>query len=139
MVYSAVDVDVLLITRIRDKALVVALSHLVLNSRLLKIRVKASKETRQVRRGCYSSNDDSDDNKDNKDSNNSKSNLTALDYRPSLIFDNNMTRNEAAKRLAKHYLLPFFYKDLQQLANIVPLVPDFPRLGIKFRHVLNIS
>jgi hypothetical protein len=44
-VYSAIDVDMLLITKIRDKALVVALLHLVLNSKLLKICVKANKET----------------------------------------------------------------------------------------------
>jgi hypothetical protein len=135
-VYSAVDVNVLLITRIRDEALVAALSHLVLDSRLLKIRVKASEETQQVRQGCYSSNNNSNN---NKDSNNGKSNLTALDYCPSLIFDNNTTRNEAAKRLTKHYLLPFFYKDLQQLANMVCLVPNFLRLGIEFYYVLNIS
>jgi adenine phosphoribosyltransferase len=75
----------------------------------------------------------------NKDSKNSKSNLTALDYRPSLIFDNDTTGNEAAKRLAEHYLLPFFHEDLQRLANMVPPVPDFPRPGIEFHHVLGIS
>jgi hypothetical protein len=65
--------------------------------------------------------------------------LTALDYRPSLIFDNNTTGNEAAKRLAEHYLLPFFHEHLQRLANIVRPVPDFPRPGIEFRHMLDIS
>ena len=39
MVYSAIDVNVLLITRIRDEAPVVALSHLVLDSRLLEVHV----------------------------------------------------------------------------------------------------
>jgi hypothetical protein len=96
----------------RDEAPVAALSHLVLDNRLLEIRVKASEETWRVRQGCHSGDDDSDDNKDNKDSNNGRSNLTALDYRPSLIFDNDTTGNEAAKRLAKHYLLPFFNEDL---------------------------
>jgi adenine phosphoribosyltransferase len=139
VVYGAVDVDVLLITGMRDEAPVAALSHLVPDSRLLEIRVKASEETRRVRRGCHGGDDDGDDNKDNKDSNNGRSNLTALDYRPSLIFDNDMTGNEAAKRLAEHYLLPFFHEDLQRLANMVPPVPDFPRPGIEFRHVLDIS
>jgi hypothetical protein len=73
---------------------------------------------------------------DNKDSNNSRSNLTALDYRPSLIFDNDTTGNEAAKRFAEHYLLPFFHEDLQPLANMVRPVPDFLRPGIEFCHVL---
>jgi adenine phosphoribosyltransferase len=139
VVYGAVDVDVLLITGMRDEAPVAALSHLVPDSRLLEIRVKASEETRRVRRRCHGGDDDGDDNKDNKDSNNGRSNLTALDYRPSLIFDNDTTGNEAAKRLAEHYLLPFFHEDLQRLANMVRPVPDFPRPGIEFRHVLDIS
>jgi adenine phosphoribosyltransferase len=73
------------------------------------------------------------------DSNNSGSNLTALDYRPSLIFDNDTTGKEAAKRFAEHYLLPFVHEDLQRLANMVRQVPNFPRPGIEFRHVLGIS
>ena len=43
MVYGAADADVLLITGIRDKAPIAALSHLVLDSRLLEVRVQASK------------------------------------------------------------------------------------------------
>jgi hypothetical protein len=136
VVYGAVVVDVLLITGMRDEAPVAALSHLVPDSRLLEIRVKASEETRRVRQGCHGGDDDGED---NKDSNNGRLNLTALDYRPSLIFDNDATGNEAAKRLAEHYLLPFFHEDLQRLANMVRQVPDFPRLGIEFRHVLDIS
>jgi adenine phosphoribosyltransferase len=139
VVYGAGDVDVLLITGMRDEAPVATLSHLVPDSRLLEIRVKASEETRRIRRGCHGSDDDGNDNKDNKDSNNGGSNLTALDYRPSLIFDNDTTGKEAAKRLAGHYLLPFFHEDLQRLANMVRQVPDFPRPGIEFRHVLGIS
>jgi hypothetical protein len=142
MVYSAADVNVLLITGLRDEVPVAALSHLVLDSRLLKICVKASKETRQVRREYHGGNNNSNNNKnskDSKDSNNSGLNLTALDYRPSLIFDNNTTGNEAAKRFAEHYLLPFVHKDLQRLAYIVRRVPDFSRPGIEFRHVLGIS
>jgi len=139
VVYGAADVDVLLITGMRDEAPVAALAHLVPDSRLLEIRVKASEETRHVRRGCHGSDNDNDSNQDNKDGNNSGSNLTALDYRPSLIFDNNTAGNEAAKRFAEYYLLPFFHKDLQRLAHMVRQVPDFPRPGIEFRHVLGIS
>jgi adenine phosphoribosyltransferase len=136
VVYGAVDVDVLLITGMRDEAPVAALSHLVPDSRLLEVHVQASEQTRRIRRGCHGGDDDGDD---NKDSNNSRSNLTVLDYRPSLIFDNDTTGNEAAKRFAEHYLLPFFHEDLQRLANMVRPVPDFPRPGIEFRHVLGIS
>jgi hypothetical protein len=103
---------VLLITGIRDEAPVAILSHLVPDSRLLEIRVKASEKTRRIRRGYHGSNNDSNNNKDNKDSNNNGSNLTALDYRPYLIFNNNTTRNKTAKRFAEHYLLLFVYEDL---------------------------
>ncbi|KIW96987.1 uncharacterized protein Z519_02378 [Cladophialophora bantiana CBS 173.52] len=78
-------------------------------------------------------------NKDNSNSNNARSDITALDYRPSLIFDNDTIGKEAAKRFAEHYLLPFVHGDLQRLANTVRLVPDFPRPGIEFRNVLGIS
>jgi adenine phosphoribosyltransferase len=136
VVYSAVGVDVLIITGMRDEAPVAALSHLVPESRLLEVHVQASEQTRRIRRGTNSGDSDGDD---NKDSNNSGSNLTSLNYRPSLIFDNDTTGNEAAKRFAEHYLLPFFHEDLQRLANMVRPVPDFPRPGIEFRHVLGIS
>jgi len=135
VVYSAQDVDVLVITGMRDEAPVAALSHLVPDSRLLEVHVQASEQTRRLRQGCQGGDSDGD----NKDSNNSGSNLTALDYGPSLIFDNDTTGNEAAKRFAEHYLLPFFHEDLQRLANMVRAVPDFPRPGIEFRHVLGIS
>ncbi|KAH8786253.1 phosphoribosyl transferase domain protein [Hyaloscypha finlandica] len=139
VVYGARDVDVLFITGMRDEAPVAALSHLIPESRLLEICVKASQETRRIRRRYHGGGNDSNGNEESKDSNNSKSDLTALDYRPSLIFDNDTTGNEAAKRLAEDYLLPFFHEDLQRLATMVRTVPDFPRPGIKFRHVLDIS
>ena len=136
VVYGAVDVNVLLITGMRDEAPVAAFSHLLPNSRLLEVHVQASEQTRRIRQGCHGGDDDGND---NKDSNTIRSNLIALDYRPSLIFDNDTTGDEAAKRFAENYLLPFFHKDLQGLANMVRLVPDFPRPGIGFHHVLGIS
>ena len=136
VVHSVVDVDVLLITGMRDEAPVAALSHLVPDSRLLEVRVQANEQTRRVRRGCHGRDGDGDD---KKDSNNSGSKLTAWDYQPSLIFDNNTTGNEAAEKFAEHYLLPFVHEDLQRLANTVRQVADFPRPGIEFRHVLGIS
>ncbi|KAL8916515.1 MAG: hypothetical protein Q9172_006277 [Xanthocarpia lactea] len=136
LVHSAVDVDVLLITGMREEAPVAALSHLVPDSRLLEVHVQASEQTRRIRRGCYGGNGDGGDGDDNK---NSGSNLTTLDYRPSLIFDNDTTGNEAAERFAEYYLLPFIHGDLQRLANMVRQVADFPCSGIEFRHVLGIS
>ncbi|KAK5991819.1 hypothetical protein PT974_05205 [Cladobotryum mycophilum] len=134
VVYSAVDVDVLLITGMRDEAPVAALSHLVPDSRLLEIHVKASEETRRIRRRYHGA-----DNGEDKDGNMGRPNLTSLDHRPSLIFANDTIGDEAAKRFAEHSLVPFIHQDLQRLANMVRPVPDFPRPGIEFRHVLNIS
>ena len=128
-VYDAVDVDMLFITGMRDEAPVAALSHLVPGSRLLEVRVKASKDTRRLRRGCQAGNDSADDNEGNKDGKDP----------PALILYNDETGPEAAKQFANQYLLPFFHEDLQRLANMVRLVPNFPRPGIEFRHVLDIS
>lgn len=136
VVYGAVDVDVLLITGMRDEAPVAALSHLVPDSRLLEVQVRASEQTRRIRRGCHGGDGDG---ADNKNSNNSGSNVTALDYRPSLIFHNDAAGSEAAKEFAENYLLPFVHEDLRRLANMVRQVADFPRPGIEFRHVLGIS
>ena len=136
VVYGAVDVDMLLITGMRDEAPVAALSHLVPDSRLLEVQVRASEQVQRTRRGCHGGDSDG---ADNKDSNNSGSNLTALDYRPSLIFHNDAAGSEAAKEFAEHYLLPFVHEDLRRLANMVRQVADFPRPGIDFRHVLGIS
>ncbi|KAF4534685.1 Phosphoribosyl transferase domain protein [Lasiodiplodia theobromae] len=135
VVHGAADIDVLLITGMRDKAPVATLSHLVPGSRLLEVYVQASDQTRRIRRGCHGCDDDDN----NKDGNNSELSLTALGHRPTLIFDNDTIGNEAAKSFAEHYLLPFFHEDLQRLADMVRAVPDFPRPGVEFRHVLGIS
>lgn len=136
VVYGAADVDVLLITGMRDEAPVPALSHLIPDSRLLDVRVQASEQTRKIRRGFHG---DNDDNEDNGNSNRGRSTIRALDYRPSLIFDNDAIGNSAAKGFAEHYLLPFVHEDVQRLRNVVRVVTDFPRTGIEFRHVLDIS
>jgi adenine phosphoribosyltransferase len=128
-VNDAVDVDVLLVTGMRDEAPVTTFSHLVPESRLIEVHVKASEETRRFRRGCL----DNDADGDNEDKHNS------LDYQPGLVFDNEITGNESAKRFAEQNLFPFVHEDLQRLADMVRPVPDFPRPGIEFRHVLDIS
>ncbi|KOC15906.1 phosphoribosyl transferase domain protein [Aspergillus flavus AF70] len=136
VVDSAADVDVLLITGMRDEAPVATFSHLVPDARLLEVRVQAGEEMRRARGGCHGSDDDSNDNKNND---NGRLNLTALDHHPDLIFHNDTTGDKAAKAFADYYLLPFCHEDLQRLADMVRQVPDFPRLGIEFRHVLDIS
>lgn len=132
VVYDAVDGDVLLITGMRDEAPVAVFSHLVPYSRVLDVRVKASKGMCRARGG-------SDGGDNNQENNNGKSKLTTLEYRPSLVFNNDTIGNDAAARFAEHNLLPFFHRDLQRLANMVRSTPDFPRPGIEFRHVLDIA
>lgn len=97
LVYSTVDVDVLLITGVRDNALLAGFSHLVAESRLIEVYIQASE---QKRKSCKGYNNSSSDGTDRHDSNNSnaRANITTLDYCPSLIFDNNTTGNKAAQK-----------------------------------------
>lgn len=89
---------------------------------------------RRIRRECHRGDGYSND---NKNSNNSGLDLTTSDYRPSLIFDNKTTGNEAVKRFAEYYLLSFVYKDLTGQYSAPG--SRIPRPGIEFRHVLGIS
>lgn len=149
VVYGARDADVLLITGMRDVAPVAALSHLVPDSRLLEVRVQASQQTRLARRGHLEGDDDGDNNdgdnndgdddQNNTDSKNGRRNAMGLDCCSSLVFDNDRIGNKAAEWFVEKNLLPFFHEDLQRLYKMVRLVPDFPRPGVEFRHVLNIS
>ncbi|OTB02439.1 hypothetical protein M426DRAFT_197696 [Hypoxylon sp. CI-4A] len=129
VVSSNGDVDVLIITGIREEAAATVLSHLVPNSRVLDVCIIASEETRLFRGGKQGYNDDA-----LKDDNGLE-----LDYRPDHIFYHETSGNEEIKKIATKYLLPFFHKDLQKLADIVRTVADFPRRDIQFRHVLDIS
>jgi hypothetical protein len=122
IVHSAADLDVLLITGMRDEAPVAAFSHLVPNSRLLEVYVQASEQTQQSRRECHG--------ECNNDSNRSGSNWKALDHHPSLIFNNEIPGEEAAKEFAQDHLLQFVHRDLQRLEGMVHETPDFPRPNI---------
>ncbi len=124
VVYGAVEVDVLLITGMRDEAPVVIFSHLVPDSRLLEVHVQASDGTRRARgaRNC-----------------DGEPSPTALNYRPSFIFDNDTTGEKSPGQFAEKHLLSLLDEDLQRLAAMVRPVRDFPRPGIEFRHVLGIS
>ncbi|EXM18569.1 hypothetical protein FOTG_13386 [Fusarium oxysporum f. sp. vasinfectum 25433] len=144
VVSDAADMDVLVITGMRDEAPTATLSHLVSNSRLLDLRVTASEKTRQARRKCqindnYRHNHDCKNDNRGSNGSNCKSNSTTLDYRHSLVFDNEATGDEVIKRFADQYLIPLLHEDLERLANMVVPMPNFPRPGIEFRHVLNIA
>ncbi|KAF4467264.1 phosphoribosyl transferase domain [Fusarium albosuccineum] len=123
---GAADVDVLLITGMRDNAPVATFSYLVPDSRVIEVRVTASEETRRARGGCQGVSD-------------SDNNGNEVEYGPNLIFNNDTDDNETVQVFAEHSLLPFFHQDLPRLASMVRLVPDFPRPGIDFRHVLDIA
>ncbi|RAK72133.1 phosphoribosyl transferase domain protein [Aspergillus fijiensis CBS 313.89] len=136
VVYGAVDVDVLLITGMRDQAPVAAFSHLVPDTRLIDVRIEASEETRQARRGCQGR---QQERKDKIDCGEGTSNSAALEYPPSLIFENDTPGDEAVREFGEQHLLPLVDENLQRLANMVRKVHDFPRPAIDFRHVLGIS
>ncbi|KFA51264.1 hypothetical protein S40293_04412 [Stachybotrys chartarum IBT 40293] len=139
VVYDAADVDVLLITGMRDQAPLATFSHLVPNRRLLEVCVKSSEDRQWAHATSLEIQNNGNGKKGSEDSTVDGSNLEALDYRPSLIFRNDRSGNEAAEQFAKQYLLPFFHEDLQRLAFMVRHVPGFPQPGINFRHVLDIS
>lgn len=139
VVYSAADVDVLLITGMRDEAPLATFSHLVPDSRVLEVGVRRSKGPLWVHQGCQDGYAVGDSGQDHIPRINGKSNPTALDYCPSFIFQNDMEGNKAARDFAARYLFPFLHEDLKRLANMVRTVPNFPRQSIDFRHVLGIS
>ncbi|EHK49558.1 hypothetical protein TRIATDRAFT_92606 [Trichoderma atroviride IMI 206040] len=134
VVYGAADVDVLLITGMRDEAPVAAFSQLVPDSRLLEVRVEASNETKRARRGGHC-----DDDGDCTDRHQDFEELAKELDCPSLIFDNNAAGDEAAESFSKQHLFPLLHKDMQRLADMVRPIPNFPRQGIEFQHVLDIS
>lgn len=132
-VRGANDVDVLLITGMRDEAPVATFCHLVPESRFLDIMVTSSKEVRLSRRGHQVDVDDSILEAE-KDSNDHRVN----NYCPSFTFSNDKSTTEDAKILCERHILPLLHPDMQRFADFVRSVSDFPRLGIEFRHVLNI-
>ncbi|KAF7864439.1 hypothetical protein EAF04_006573 [Stromatinia cepivora] len=137
VVHDFGNVDVLLITGMRDEAPVATFSHLVPDRRLLDVRIEAGQTVRSTRKGHHSGSNDNDENKDT--CSNIELNSKTTQYRPSLIFDNEKDGSEAAKTFVKQYLLPFLHEDLMRLAGMVRAVLESPRPGIVFRHVLDIS
>ncbi|KKY32675.1 putative phosphoribosyl transferase domain protein [Diaporthe ampelina] len=135
VVRGAADVDVLLITGMRDEAPLAAYSHLVPESRLLEVYVHAGEEKRRRRGGRGNAVEGSNKTSHN---NGSEPDTIALSYSPSLIFHNDMGGSESAEKFAKQRLLPFLHNDLWHLASMVSTAPEFPRPGIDFHHVLGI-
>ncbi|KAF0638745.1 hypothetical protein FPSE5266_05483 [Fusarium pseudograminearum] len=127
------DVDVLFITGMREEAPVANLWHLVPDVRLVDIHVKASHKTRGLRRQIFTNGHSI------SHGNFNGTETLVLNYRPNFIFHNDTASDNQVKEFAKQSLLPFVGDDLRRLAGMVPSVPDFPRPGIQFRHVLEIG
>jgi adenine phosphoribosyltransferase len=135
VVNKARNVDVLLITGMRDIAPVATFSHLLPDRRLFEVQVQTSHDLRRHRKGHGIDGNTKRDMDDNDNSSSSKSS----GYRPDFIFKNNTTGNTAAQSFAEDNLLPLIHYDLQRLADMVRQIPDFPRPSINFRHILGIA
>ncbi|KAI1363811.1 hypothetical protein F5Y08DRAFT_354108 [Xylaria arbuscula] len=131
VVRNASNADVLFVTGLRDEAPVATLSHLAANSRIFDIRIEVNENTRRRRRGGEKIVDDSIIN--------GHSCSASLSYRPDFIFHNNVDEIIAVSTFGRRYLFPLLDKNLEQLGNMIRLVPNFPRQGVDFRHVLDIS
>ncbi|KAF5879108.1 putative phosphoribosyl transferase domain protein [Botrytis fragariae] len=123
--------DVIFITGMRDEAPLTTFSHLVPESRVLDIRINASQMVIRDRKCDHR---DGIKAKDDRDG----TTLSALHYLPSLVFNNEISGSEAAETFAKKHILPLLHEDFTRLANMVRAVPNHPRQGVTFRHVLDI-
>jgi adenine phosphoribosyltransferase len=130
LVRDAQEVDVLLITGMRDEAPIATFSHLVPSSKLLEVRVQTSHKEGRPPGECH-----------RESENNTKvvPNQKFHDDRPNFVFHNNHTGSHAAAEFCQKFLLPFIDEGFFQLANMVRSVPDFPCQGMQFRHVLDIA
>jgi adenine/guanine phosphoribosyltransferase-like PRPP-binding protein len=130
------NVDVLFITGMRDEAPVARLWHLVPDIRLVDVHVEASQKARTFRRQNLSSSDSV--NHGNTCDRNTTGSSSSSNYRPSFTFDNNTANEDQVKAFANDHLVLFLSDGLQRMAGMVRSVPDFPKPGIEFRHVLDI-
>ena len=136
------DPGVLFITGMRDEAPVATLAPLRPDCRFFDIRVEASKETRRSRRGLLEGGATDHAGKDATKSpldGDGQPNAMDTGYRPSFVLRNDSAGREAAWRFAEARLLPLLRENPSRLYQMVRTVPDFPRPGLAFRHVLNIA
>lgn len=120
---ASADVGVLFITGMRDEAPVASFSHLVAASRVIEVHVNTIEASR-VARGVRTE---------------KTTDYTAPRHCPDLTFVNETPGQGAVREFAEVSILPFVHNDLRRLADMVRSIPNFPRPGIQFRHVLGIS
>ncbi|KAK3337677.1 phosphoribosyl transferase domain protein [Cercophora scortea] len=121
--------DVLFITGMRDEDPVAKFCHLVPDSRVLEVRITASREARESR-GVHVLDDDSSTGSGTNPGNH---------CRPTLVFDNSTPENDTLEAFATEHLFPLLHPDLEKLASMIRTIPGFPHLDIDFRHVLDIA
>lgn len=133
---EAVDVDVLLITGMRNPAPVAEFSHLYPQKKLVEVNVTASRVVKHARK-WHGGNCEKSSACDLHQE--SWPNPAMSDYCPDYIFDNNTAGESNVKAFAERHLVPLLSEARKQLADMVPVVPHFPRPDIEFRYVLNIA
>ncbi|KAK0727722.1 hypothetical protein B0T26DRAFT_809983 [Lasiosphaeria miniovina] len=138
------DVDVLLVTGMRDAAPVAAFAHLACHSRVVDIRVTAAETTRLARRSLGKNQqensaqnpiyiDDEPMSTDDSparisDDASSFTDAAGENYRPASTFANDKRDNAAAVgSFAAAQLLPLLHDDLAKLAGMVTSTGGFPR------------
>ncbi|EHL00677.1 putative FAD-linked oxidoreductase [Glarea lozoyensis 74030] len=107
-VQAASDVDVLMISGMREDAPVARYSHLVPDSRLIEVYIETSQQTRQIRRGHYGIGNYTSHNDGPP---------KRLNYRPTFTFHNNKPGTNPPKQFFETHLLPILHTDLERLTK----------------------
>ncbi|KAH6614370.1 phosphoribosyl transferase domain protein [Chaetomium sp. MPI-SDFR-AT-0129] len=139
LILSAEHVDVLFITGMRDDVPVASLSHLASESRMIEVCVTTSLETRQERLGRTFGEPPRLVEETSKGDASGSWNPGVLGPSADLTFSNDEMGVDQAKEFGVTRLLPFFRPELEKLAGMVGRIPDFPRPGVDFRHLLGIA
>lgn len=131
LVYSAGPIDALFITGMRDEAPVATCSPLVPNSRVIEVRITASKKTR-LSRGASSTEHDTTTYP-------SSSSSSWTGWAPTFTFTNETQYPLTASTFFTSTLLPLLSPQITNLYSLVRPVESFPRKGITFQHILGIA
>ncbi|KAK4466053.1 hypothetical protein QBC42DRAFT_259901 [Cladorrhinum samala] len=130
LVYSAGPTDALFITGMRDEDPVATFSPLVPNSRVVEVRIIASKKTR-LSRGASSAEHDTPSS--------ASPSFSFSGWAPTFTFKNETQYSLTASTFFTSCLLPLLSPQISNLYSLVRPVESFPRRGITFQHVLGIA
>jgi hypothetical protein len=132
IVAAAADVDVLLMTGMREKSPVATYAHLVPSTKLVEVYVEASKSIRTARKEGRESDEDSTRSGQNG------LHMTNGKEGEGLVFHNDSPGKDAAARFCKRHLLHLVGAHVQRLADMIATVEHWPKPNLKFRHILGI-